>query len=101
MAAAAAAPLPPGTMVGAAKPLEVVVVTDLSLPDLEAVGLAVPLAEVELSPSPPALMGALGGSIWPQSFWMLSVQAFWPSALPTCWVLHWLKRVWQMKEGMV
>ncbi len=98
MAAAAAAPLPAGAMVGAARPVEVDVVEALlPVAEAEPVAEGVPLTELELS----SLTGALGGSFLPQRFLMLVVQAFWPSALPTFCSLHWPKRASQMKVGMV
>lgn len=106
--ATAAAPLPAGAMVGAAKPEELDVVAEpeeavalepAAVEVVAAVAVAVAVAEVAVLEESSAT--SLGGDWVPQRSRMLVLQDSWPSWLPTLEAMHWLYNSWQMKLGSV
>lgn len=104
-ATAAAAPLPAGAMVGAAKASDDVDVTDAAVPvaaseearvaDVVAVSVAV--LEVPSS----SLTTSLGGFCLAHLSSILEVHSLWPDWLPVFCEMHWLKSSSQMKVGIV
>lgn len=109
-ATAAAAPLPAGAMVGAAKASDDVDVTDAAVPvadpdearvaDVVAVSVAVSVAVLEV-PSSSSLTTSLGGFCLAHLSSILEVHSLWPDWLPVFCEMHWLKSSSQMKVGMV
>lgn len=104
-ATAAAAPLPAGAMVGAAKASDDVDVTDAAVPVVSdearvADVVAVSVAVLEV-PSSSSLTTSLGGFCLAHLSSILEVHSLWPDWLPVFCEMHWLKSSSQMKVGMV